>query len=335
MFIYPKGWIIVLITAITNILVMIINTIYAFKKIKIRISFKNLDFSILKEIFSYSIYVFINVIVDKINWSVDQVILGATSGTVAVAIYAVGAKINHLFNTMSTALAGVMVPKSAKMEEEKRPIEEFSNIFIKTGRIQFLILVLIYTGFIIFGNVFINYWAGDGYLDSYYITIILMTGGLLPLIQNVGIGILQAKNKHKFRTFIIAVIAILNVAISIPMAKAYGGIGAAFGTLIALVLGQGVVMNIYYKKVIGLDVLEFLKQIFKMAIPIALLAIPSYFIYQKLIPHTFPYLILSGIIYVLLYIFIVWNFCMNDYEKNEVNKLLIKLKFKKSKDKLN
>ncbi len=331
--VYPKAWIIVLILVITNLVSLLINVIYAFIKLKFKISFKKLDFGILKEIFSYSIYVFLQVIVDKVNWSIDQVILGATSGTLVVAVYAVGAKINHLYNTLSSALIGVTLPKIAKMEEEKKDISEFSKIFIQTGRIQFIILALVLSGFIIFGNRFLNYWAGKEYVESYYITVILMLGGILPLIQTVGASILQAKNKHKVRTIILFLVAIVNIAITIPLAITWGGIGAAFGTFFSLIIGQGIFINIYYSKYIGLDIKGFFTQIIKMTIPILLLAIPSYFIYKYLIPNNFIYLVLGIIIYLLIYLITIWFFTANSFEKSLVENVFKKLKLKKSYDK--
>ena len=60
------------------------------------------------------------------------------------------------------------------MVEKKVSDVEISNLFIKTGRIQFMILFLILSGFLLFGNEFIRIWAGDGYRTSYYISLILM-----------------------------------------------------------------------------------------------------------------------------------------------------------------
>ena len=46
---------------------------------------------------------------------------------------------------------------------------------------------------------------------------------------------------------------------SIPLSKYYGGIGAAIGTAFSLILGQGVILNIYYQKKVGINILEFWK----------------------------------------------------------------------------
>ena len=42
------------------------------------------------------------------------------------------------------------------MEENNATDEEFTDIFIKTGRIQYIIMALIMSGFILFGKEFIT-----------------------------------------------------------------------------------------------------------------------------------------------------------------------------------
>ena len=71
--------------------------IFCIKKLKIKVKFRGFEKNILKEIFGYSIFIFLNTLVDKINWSLDQIVLGSVAGTVAVAIYAVAAQINNIY----------------------------------------------------------------------------------------------------------------------------------------------------------------------------------------------------------------------------------------------
>lgn len=69
----------VIVLTLINIGVLLANTIFCLKKIKIKLKFGKIEFKLLKEIFSYSFYIFLNTIIDKANWSIDQFILGATS----------------------------------------------------------------------------------------------------------------------------------------------------------------------------------------------------------------------------------------------------------------
>ena len=105
-----------------------------------------------------------------------------------------------MYLNFSTAMSGVLLPKVTKMEANNASNKEFTNVFIKTGRLQYIVMALIISGFIIFGQQFINLWAGETYSSAYKIGCILMLPVTIPLIQNVGLSILQAKNKYKYRT---------------------------------------------------------------------------------------------------------------------------------------
>ena len=75
----------VVVTTIITVSKFIINYWYCTKKLKMKFILKNMNFSLLKEIGVFSFYIFINMIVDQINWSVDKFILGIFGGPTAVA----------------------------------------------------------------------------------------------------------------------------------------------------------------------------------------------------------------------------------------------------------
>ena len=314
-----------IVLTIANIICLLINMIVCLTKLDVKLKFKGFDLVLLKEIFAYSFYIFLNEIIDKANWSVDRFILGSVCGTIITAIYSVAGQLNSLFMSFSTAISGVMLPKITKMEDRKAINEEFTKVFIQTGRIQYLLMSLILTGFILFGQTFINLWAGPGYESAYKIACILMIPLIVPLIQNVGLSILQAKNLYKYRTIIFFFIAILNTISSIFLAKYYGGVGAAIGTSGALILGQIIILNIYYHVKVGIDMIEFWKNILKMSIPMILVFIIGMGI-NKIIPDK-SIIIYAGkiLVYTLVYCISVYLFAMNNYEKDLIRKPINKL----------
>ena len=313
---------------IVNVFCLLLNAIVCVRKLKIRLKFTGFDFSVLKEIFKYSFFIFLNQVIDRINWTLDQFILGSICGTVATSIYAVASQLNYMYMSFSTAISGVMLPKVTKMEDNKATNEEFTEIFIRTGRIQYILLGLVISGFVLFGRAFINLWVGDAYGDSYIIACILLIPMTIPLIQNIGLSILQAKNLYKYVIMIFSGIAILNIAMSIPLAKAYQGIGAAIGTSISLILGQGVVLNIYFKK-IGIDMIEFWKNFFVMSLPIILTFLIGIVINKIIVSNSIFYLISKIGLYTMIYALFMWLLGMNKYEKNLIIKPIKKLLEKK------
>jgi len=308
-----------------NLFVLASNYIYCKKNLKLKIKFLGFDKKLFWKIFSYSFFIFLGTIVDKINWSVDQFILGAVSGTVAVSLYAVASQINNLFVSLSSSVNSVFLPKITKMIAQNCKEEELSNEFIKIGRLQFYFIFLLVSGFSLFGKNFIELWVGPQYHTSYYITLILIIPLSLAIIQNIGLSILQAKNLYHFRSILYVFLAIFNVVISIFLAKEYGGVGSALGTSIALLIGNVIIMNIYYFKKVQINVLKFWKEILKLALPL-LLPIGIILVVEKvLILEGIWNLLCYGSLFVLLYAFIAIQI-MNPYEKSLILGIVKKIR---------
>ena len=172
----------------------------------------------------------------------------------------------------------------------------------------------------IFGQPFINMWAGENYSEAYPIALLLIIPVTIPLIQNLGIEIQRAKNMHQFRSWLYLFIAIGNLFLSIPLTKMYGGVGAAIGTAISLLIGNGLVMNWYYHNRVGLDMKYFWNQILRF-IPALIAPTIAGVLIAKFVGlyHPIPFLI-CGIIYVIVFIISMWLFGMNQYEKDLIRK---------------
>lgn len=243
-----------------------INVWFCFWKLKIPVSFRNMQFSVLKEVGIFSFFLLLNMIIDQINWNVDKLILSHTNGTREVAVYGVASQINALFMTFSTTISSVFSPRINRIAAENsvNSRREFTVLMAKVGRVQWMILGLMAMGFVIFGKFFIvNIYADDGYGDAYWAALFLVLPALVPLIQNIGIEVQRALNRHQFRSVIYFVMAVGNVFISIPLAKRFGSVGVAMGTAISLVLANGIIMNVFYHKALKIDMLYFWKEIGK------------------------------------------------------------------------
>lgn len=302
-------------TSVFNFLSLFFNYLYCKKKIKIKIHFKKFEWGFLKEVALYSFFIFLNIIMDRIYWSTGQFILGACVGTVAIAVFSVGISIQSMYMSFSTAISGVFLPRVTAMSTHNESDKAISDLFIRTGRIQYIILSFILTGFILFGKQFISLWAGANYANSYYIALIFLIPLTIPLMQNLGITILQARNQMKFRSLLYIVIAGISLGLQIPLAKLWGGIGVASAISFGLIAGQILGMNIYYYKKQNIDIPQFWLEIAKMSIVPIILGVISFFILQHVILNTIATLALGIIIFSIIYIPTFWNFAMNKSEK--------------------
>lgn len=306
----------VILQTVFNLLTLVINFFYCKYKLQIKVFFRNFKWGLLKEIAVYSFWIFLNVIMDRIYWSTGQFVLGAFVGTAAVAVFAVAIQLEHIYMQFSTAIAGVFLPKVTSMVARNNNREEISNLFIRTGRIQFIVIASILTGFIVFGRNFIKLWAGSDYDSAYAISLLFFVSLAIPMIQNLGITILQARNQMMFRSLLYIVIAVVSLVFQIVLAKQYGGLGCAISIAGALFLGQGLIMNIYYHKRQGLDIISFWSEILKMSIIPLILGLSATFIFRSIVLDSWLSLGAAIAVFLVIYIPLFFCFSMNQSERD-------------------
>lgn len=305
----------VVITTIFNVVTLLINYWYCKNRLKIQVCFGHFQWGFFKEVSVYSFWIFLNAIMDRIYWSTGQFVLGMFKGAVVVAVYAVAIQLQGIYMGFSTAISGVFLPRVTAMVARENNEKAVSDLFIRTGRIQYIIVAFILTGFIVFGKSFICLWAGAEYEEAYWIALCFFIPLTVPLIQNLGITILQARNQMKFRSTLYVIIAAASLCISIPLAKLYGGIGCAVGTALALITGQIIVMNIYYHRVIHIDIPKFWKEIGKMSFSPFVVGVLSYCLFKVYEINTIWMLVIDILMFSLIYIPLFWFSGMNPYEK--------------------
>lgn len=310
-----KAIALVVVQTIFNILTLVLNYFYAKNNLKIKILFRKFNWVFLKEISVYSFWIFLNAIMDKIYWGTGQFVLGSIAGTAAVAIFSVAILLESMFMTFSVSIASVLLPKITTMVTNNMSDKIISDLFIKVGRIQCMVVGLILTGFIVFGKGFIEIWAGKDYSQSYLITLIFFISLFVPLIQNTGITILQARNQMKFRCILYLIISIISLIGQIWLSKMYGPIGCSLAIGIALLIGQGIIMNFYYFIKQGIDIPMFWKQIFPI---IGFMIILTFMgiILSNIIDYSNPFALICGIIiFSIVFSCCAWSM-MNSYERN-------------------
>lgn len=320
---------VVLIT-VFNITSLLLNFWYSKYRIKIKIKFGKFDWKFFRELAGYSFYIFLGAIIDRLYWSSGQLVLGAFVGTAAVAIFAVGIQLEQMYMGFSTAISGVFLPKVTAMTSKEKSEKEISSLFVRTGRIQFIVMAFILTGFILFGQQFILLWAGEDYRDTYIIALFFFIPLTIPLIQNLGITILQARNQIKFRALLYIAIAVLSLVMQLVVVKKYGGVGCAAAIGSAILIGHVLIMNIYYFKKQHINIPAFWKEIGKMSVIPVLLGLITFLVLQWVKLETVISLGTGIIIFSCLYIPLFWKLSMNNYERElllkPLNEIIRKIK---------
>lgn len=316
----------VVVQTVFNIATLIINLLYCKYRLKIAIIFGKIRWELLQEVAIYSFWIFINIIIDRIYWSTGQFVLGAKVGTVAVAIFAVAIQLQQMYMAFSTAISGVFLPKVTAMVARGAHNKEISDIFIRVGRIQYIVISLLLYGFMVFGRAFIKLWAGEEYSEAFVVTLLFFIGLTIPLIQNMGITILEARNQMRFRSLLYVGIAIISLILQIALATKYGIVGCAIAITGALLLGHGLIMNIYYKSKQNIDILGFWLQIAKMSVAPIAVSIATFYLLSGQNIDSWSELLKYILIYLAAYLPMLYIFSLNTYEKGLLKELFMNLK---------
>ena len=303
-----------------NVFVVILRRVYALKILKVKIVYHGKDKKLTKSILIFSLGVFFAALADQLFWKADQIILGKLYGTAIVAVYAIGSQIYSNYMTVGLSVSSVFMPKVSIIYNKDKDEKGLSDIFIKVGRISFLLSALVLSGFALYGQEFILLWAGEEFVEAYYVALIVMVPFTVDIIQNIGLTILQVINKYSFRGIMYLIISIVNIVCTFFMAKSWGIRGAAFATAGSMLIGNCVIMNIYYSRVAKLDVKRFWVEILKTLPGIILVFFIGYGIKFIIFSNLWITLLTHIILFIFVYFIGCYFLVLNKYEKSLIQK---------------
>lgn len=310
-----KAIALVILDATLNLILILVTIFYVFKNLGVKFKLHEYSMGLPKKIFSYSVWIFVFVLVSQFQWKVGQMVLGIVANTTMVAIFAVGIMLGTYYGAFSTAISGVFLPRATQMTVANASSEELTDMMIKIGRLSFIALMFILGAFMLFGKQFVFLWVGESYYDSWVIALIIMFAYTLPLVQGFGNSILEARNKLRFKAVIYLSFLILGTILGAYLARSYGAVGMISGSVSGWLIVQNV-MNIYYYKVIKLNIPRFFKELLQKTF-FAFLATLAIGWFINYIPgENWFNFILKAVLYTLTYGTIMYVVGTNTYEKN-------------------
>ena len=303
---------------VATILFRIIYYIYVRRSMNIRPIFAKPPISLVKDILTFSFWVFISNIVSHLYGTTDTVLMGAipSLAIVGVAVYSVGEIMSSIVFSINSGISALLIPKANKMVFEGMDNSIITDTAIRIGRIQCFIISLVIFGFVAFGQPFIHFYVGDDYKDAYWIAVVMMLPNMIPLVQSFCLNILMARNKNKFRAMVYLGIALINVVGTWYLLHTWGIIGAAFMTGLSLLIGNGFIMNWYYQYKLGLDMLRFWKNVGRIVILPLIMSVAVLLLSKVVDFYNLGMLIIGIVLYAIVYVIISWKCVMTDYERS-------------------
>ena len=287
------------------------------RKSKLKISWHYFEKAELIGLFSFSVWVLMVQLSQMFRLSLIPTVLGIFNNTTEISVFSVARNLEGMVYTISAALNGLFLPMVSRMVQSGNR-KGIMDLMVRVGRIQLYIILLIFSGFCVFGNSFISLWVGDIFHDSYYVFLCLVFVNILSLTLQIGMDMVYAENRIKQTAIRVLISSVVGLVLSIIVAPKYGALGCAASTGMALVLTQVLYIDFYRRKM-ELDMRLFFSQCHLKIMPlIAAYAVAVFFICRYIVVDNWLTLFIAVTIYLVGYIAIVWRFLANDYEKNLV-----------------
>jgi O-antigen/teichoic acid export membrane protein len=311
-----KAIALVVIDTAFNLLMIGLTLYYAIGKLKVQFNFKERKTEIIKRIFTYSIWIFVLGITTKFLWNTGQFILGIKTNTTVVAVYAVGIMLGGFYGSFSVAISSVFLPRATQMTINNSK-DEILEMMIKVGRISFMVLMFILTGFIILGREFIQLWVGDTYRESWCIALVMMMVYTIPLIQNFANSLIESYNKVAIKAIVYLICFSLGILFGFFLVPKFGALGMITGIALGWSLAQ-IYMNYYFHVYLKLNMFLFFQRVSKKTIfPILAICCLTYFV-NSFLPQNWYYLIFKVCIYTIIYWVSIYFISMNEFEKQQI-----------------
>lgn len=322
----------VTINAISGLLTIGIKLIIIRKKTAVRVNFRYWDRGMLKEIFSFSVWTTVASLAHRLIFNITPTIIAAVSvtGAVGVALFGLGQTIEGYVYTFATAINGMFMPRISKIVYAGKKEEELVPLMIKIGRLQWLIIGLLVTGFIALGQSFvIDIWRKPDFAESYLCAVLLIIPSFFYLPMQIANTTLIVENKVKLQAGVFVIMGLVNLCLSLVLSKFFGALGASLSIFLAYML-RTILLTIIYKRVLKLDMWRFFKETFLKLTPslLIVMAIGLALEHFNPMPHGYLRFLINGIIFVAVFMVLMY-FRLNDYEKNLFFGVLRKLKRRK------
>ena len=307
-----------------TLIVFILSIAYVQRKYKPKLSFRLFDKSVFVSSIPMCVALLLQTLTNQANSNVDKFVIGLMLNMESVALYSIVQFIFTSFSSLATVPVSMFLPEVSKNMTRGLSPREFTNTLINPCRLTVVICGSILCGFFAVGSQFISVVYGESKTETWLYTVII----LIPLFVNMSnaviINVTDIANKRLVPSLILLGSTVLNIIMTVFLINIWGIIGAAIATSISIIIGNIIVMNIYYKKVLHINIMHLYKSAYSGLLPFQIIAGIVAFFAAKFIPNQLIGMFAGGTLYLLLSFSLIYFFGLKKEErawvKNKIKK---------------
>ncbi|HOW36383.1 MAG TPA: oligosaccharide flippase family protein [Candidatus Omnitrophota bacterium] len=286
-----------------------LHVFFAFRVEKrLRIDRRYFKINRVRQLFSYSFYVFISKLAEILLFRVDSFVITIFVGLTAVTHYSIAATLIAYYSQFIFNSIGLIGPVFSQ-DEGRGDIQEIRRKFFLTTKISMYIAVFIGVMILFYGKPFIIRWMGINYVDAYSVLVVLVPASLFALMQLPSGSLLLAISKHKFMAVASVLEGIFNLLLSIIFVQKYGIVGVAMGTAIPMLVTRLLIQPVYVCKVLKISKKYYYINILMRCIAVAVLGlVPVFLLFRNFVTPEYFKIFISGAFHFVFYAGIVYLF---------------------------
>lgn len=300
---------------VLSFLILILTWVYCKKHYNIRFSLKRFDKGILIEALPFCLALMIQSLVNQANNNVDKFVIGIMVSMESVAVYSVAQYVYSVFSSVTTVPISMYLPQVAKDIGQGKKGKLLTDTLVEPCRLTVIIGGAIVFGFFAVGKQFIEIVYGANYDIAWVYALIIMIPMFINMTNGILINVLDVLKKRIIRSFVLLVTTVLNIVLTVIFVKDIGIVGAVIATAISTILGQVVIMNIYYDRKLGIKVLRLFAKSYKGIIPVYIIASVITFIVSRLIKSVVCSFIVGIILFIVISLVLLPILGLNEIEK--------------------
>jgi O-antigen/teichoic acid export membrane protein len=195
----------------------------------------------LREVTGFSVYMLLIEWANKLNYSVDALVIGAFLNTSAVAVWTVGQRLAEVTQRLTNQLNDVLFPTIVDNASADR-MGRLQTIFIQGTRLSLATVVPMGGAMILMAGPLVRAWVGPEFSGSVLVVRLLSLSVIVRVGNATACTLLKGAGEHRLVAFTNVAAAAVNLALSIAIVKPLGLAGVALGTLVPIFIASTLVL---------------------------------------------------------------------------------------------
>lgn len=203
----------------------------------VSISPRRVDRALARRFTGVSVWFFVLDMSKVVLIRLDTVVVGLAVGVGAAGVYAVGQRLTLALEQLVEPLTKAFFPHSSALAAGDDR-EGLRRSLVVGTRLSLAIAAPIALALALLAGPLLDLWLGDGFEEAATVVVLLAASVVIATVTRTGLLMLQGVGHVRVPAMIMSGEALLNLTLSIVLARSMGLEGVALGTLIAVVVGS-------------------------------------------------------------------------------------------------